>query len=107
MLEKGAFDKRTADFLWMMIFGAISLLVSGSFYFCIYIFRFDQSKRQFLELLLNLRTTLLLESGGVCYSHIQFLFLRNTYGQHARLCLEPRESKCSDKYIRHRPIEGM
>lgn len=27
MLEKGAFDKRTADFLWMMIFGAISLLV--------------------------------------------------------------------------------
>ncbi|XP_008654204.1 derlin-1.1 isoform X1 [Zea mays] len=29
MLEKGAFDKRTADFLWMMIFGAISLL---SFY---------------------------------------------------------------------------
>ena len=32
MLEKGAFDKRTADFLWMMIFGAISLLVSY-FYF--------------------------------------------------------------------------
>jgi len=28
-LEKGAFEKRTADFLWMMIFGAISLLVSG------------------------------------------------------------------------------
>jgi len=27
MLEKGAFDRRTADFLWMMIFGAISLLV--------------------------------------------------------------------------------
>ncbi|CAD6334399.1 unnamed protein product [Miscanthus lutarioriparius] len=27
MLEKGAFDKRTADFLWAMIFGAISLLV--------------------------------------------------------------------------------
>ncbi|CAN6336495.1 unnamed protein product, partial [Urochloa humidicola] len=26
-LEKGAFEKRTADFLWMMIFGAISLLV--------------------------------------------------------------------------------
>ncbi|OEL31898.1 Derlin-1 [Dichanthelium oligosanthes] len=26
-LEKGAFDKRTADFLWMMIFGGISLLV--------------------------------------------------------------------------------
>jgi Derlin-2/3 len=25
-LEKGAFEKRTADFLWMMIFGAISLL---------------------------------------------------------------------------------
>ncbi|XP_077236643.1 derlin-1.1-like isoform X1 [Tasmannia lanceolata] len=27
LLEKGAFDKRTADFLWMMIFGALSLLV--------------------------------------------------------------------------------
>ncbi|KAJ1262025.1 hypothetical protein BS78_09G075200 [Paspalum vaginatum] len=27
MLEKGAFEKRTADFLWMMIFGATSLLV--------------------------------------------------------------------------------
>ncbi|GJM94823.1 hypothetical protein PR202_ga11502 [Eleusine coracana subsp. coracana] len=27
-LEKGAFERRTADFLWMMIFGAISLLVS-------------------------------------------------------------------------------
>ncbi|KAK7358405.1 hypothetical protein VNO77_00332 [Canavalia gladiata] len=26
-LEKGPFDRRTADFLWMMIFGAISLLV--------------------------------------------------------------------------------
>ncbi|ONK69776.1 uncharacterized protein A4U43_C05F26600 [Asparagus officinalis] len=26
-LEKGPFDKRTADFLWMMIFGAFSLLV--------------------------------------------------------------------------------
>ncbi|XP_043691531.1 derlin-1.1-like [Telopea speciosissima] len=27
LLEKGPFDKRTADFLWMMIFGALSLLV--------------------------------------------------------------------------------
>ncbi|XP_068634332.1 derlin-1.1-like [Aristolochia californica] len=27
LLEKGAFNKRTADFLWMMIFGAASLLV--------------------------------------------------------------------------------
>ncbi|KAK3137324.1 hypothetical protein QOZ80_5BG0450820 [Eleusine coracana subsp. coracana] len=26
-LEKGAFERRTADFLWMMIFGAISLLI--------------------------------------------------------------------------------
>lgn len=26
LLEKGLFDKRTADFLWMMIFGAFSLL---------------------------------------------------------------------------------
>ncbi|XP_050894741.1 derlin-1 [Lathyrus oleraceus] len=26
-LEKGVFDRRTADFLWMMIFGAFSLLV--------------------------------------------------------------------------------
>ncbi|WOL19665.1 derlin-1 [Canna indica] len=26
-LEKGPFDKRTADFLWMMIFGAFTLLV--------------------------------------------------------------------------------
>nr|AAS88720.1 putative Der1-like family protein [Cynodon dactylon] len=26
-LEKGVFERRTADFLWMMIFGAISLLV--------------------------------------------------------------------------------
>ncbi|CAI8619723.1 unnamed protein product [Vicia faba] len=26
-LEKGAFDRRTADFLWMMIFGAFALLV--------------------------------------------------------------------------------
>ncbi|XP_031281183.1 derlin-1.2-like [Pistacia vera] len=26
-LERGPFDKRTADFLWMLIFGAISLLV--------------------------------------------------------------------------------
>lgn len=44
MLEKGAFDKRTADFLWMMIFGAISLLVSSSS-FCIQNFRLDQTKR--------------------------------------------------------------
>ncbi|KAI0500728.1 hypothetical protein KFK09_018944 [Dendrobium nobile] len=27
LLEKGAFNQRTADFLWMMIFGALSLLV--------------------------------------------------------------------------------
>ncbi|POO00569.1 Derlin [Trema orientale] len=26
-LEKGPFDRRTADFLWMMIFGALTLLV--------------------------------------------------------------------------------
>ncbi|XP_012076839.1 derlin-1 isoform X2 [Jatropha curcas] len=26
-LEKGPFDRRTADFLWMMIFGALSMLV--------------------------------------------------------------------------------
>lgn len=26
-LEKSTFERRTADFLWMMIFGAISLLV--------------------------------------------------------------------------------
>ncbi|XP_048327020.2 derlin-1.1 [Ziziphus jujuba] len=26
-LEKGTFDKRTADYLWMLIFGALSLLV--------------------------------------------------------------------------------
>ncbi|KAE8698395.1 Derlin-1 [Hibiscus syriacus] len=26
-LEKGPFERRTADFLWMMIFGALSLLV--------------------------------------------------------------------------------
>lgn len=26
-LEKGPFDRRTADFLWMMIFGAFALLV--------------------------------------------------------------------------------
>ncbi|XP_058086517.1 derlin-1.2-like isoform X2 [Magnolia sinica] len=26
LLERGAFDKRTADFLWMTIFGALSLL---------------------------------------------------------------------------------
>nr|DAD18424.1 TPA_asm: hypothetical protein HUJ06_019887 [Nelumbo nucifera] len=30
LLEKGPFDKRTADFLWMMIFGALSLLVSAA-----------------------------------------------------------------------------
>ncbi|XP_010919662.2 derlin-1 [Elaeis guineensis] len=29
MLEKGPFKQRTADFLWMMIFGALSLLVIG------------------------------------------------------------------------------
>jgi len=28
-LERGPFDKRTADFLWMMIFGVLTLLVSG------------------------------------------------------------------------------
>uniref|UniRef100_A0A2P2LCH5 Derlin n=1 Tax=Rhizophora mucronata TaxID=61149 RepID=A0A2P2LCH5_RHIMU len=28
-LERGPFDRRTADFLWMMIFGAFSLLVCG------------------------------------------------------------------------------
>ncbi|OVA04667.1 Derlin [Macleaya cordata] len=27
LLEKGPFDKRTADFLWMMIFGAFALLI--------------------------------------------------------------------------------
>eukprot|EP00262_Sarcandra_glabra_P008414 TRINITY_DN21939_c0_g1_i1.p1 TRINITY_DN21939_c0_g1~~TRINITY_DN21939_c0_g1_i1.p1 ORF type:complete len:240 (+),score=21.72 TRINITY_DN21939_c0_g1_i1:98-817(+) len=27
LLEKGPYDKRTADFLWMMLFGAFSLLV--------------------------------------------------------------------------------
>ena len=26
-LEKGPFERRTADFLWMIIFGALSLLV--------------------------------------------------------------------------------
>ena len=33
-LEKGSFENRTADFLWMMIFDAISLLVcdTASFY---------------------------------------------------------------------------
>ena len=56
MLEKGVFDKRTADFLWMMIFGAISLLVSVIFF----AFRIsDWTKpRDILELLLNLCITL-------------------------------------------------
>ena len=46
-LEKGAFEKRTADFLWMMIFGAISLLVSG----CFLPFPFAlNTKRQLLNL---------------------------------------------------------
>jgi hypothetical protein len=44
MLEKGAFDKRTADFLWMMIFGAISLLVSGSSFYN-QNFRLGETKR--------------------------------------------------------------
>lgn len=30
-LENGPFDKRTADFLWMMIFGALTLLVLSAF----------------------------------------------------------------------------
>jgi len=46
-LEKGAFEKRTADFLWMLIFGAISLLVSG----CFLPFPFAlNTKRQLLNL---------------------------------------------------------
>lgn len=31
-LEKGPFERRTADFLWMMIFGAFALLVSEIIY---------------------------------------------------------------------------
>lgn len=27
-LERGPFDKRTADYVWMLFFGALSLLVS-------------------------------------------------------------------------------
>ena len=27
-LERGPFDKRTADYVWMFVFGALSLLVS-------------------------------------------------------------------------------
>lgn len=48
-LEKGVFEKRTADFLWMMIFGAFSLLVSYSFF---YPFRsaLANTKRQLLSL---------------------------------------------------------
>lgn len=34
-LEKGVFEKRTADFLWMMIFGAISLLVLSAILSCL------------------------------------------------------------------------
>ena len=36
-LEKGPFDRRTADFLWMMVFGATTLLVRelSSSYFAI------------------------------------------------------------------------
>ncbi|XP_007038301.2 PREDICTED: derlin-1.1 [Theobroma cacao] len=30
LLEKGPFDKRTADYVWMLIFGALSLLVMGA-----------------------------------------------------------------------------
>ncbi|KAF7836323.1 derlin-1.1 isoform X1 [Senna tora] len=33
-LERGPFDKRTADYLWMLIFGALSLLVIGAIPFC-------------------------------------------------------------------------
>ena len=28
-LERGPFDKRTADYVWMIVFGALSLLVSN------------------------------------------------------------------------------
>ncbi|XP_039064810.1 derlin-1.1-like [Hibiscus syriacus] len=30
LLERGAFDKRTADYVWMLIFGALSLLVMAA-----------------------------------------------------------------------------
>ncbi|XP_022841957.1 derlin-1-like, partial [Olea europaea var. sylvestris] len=33
-LENGPFQRRTADFLWMMIFGALSLLVCKSLSLC-------------------------------------------------------------------------
>ena len=36
-LERGPFDKRTADYVWMFIFGAFSLLVCVKSY-CLYNF---------------------------------------------------------------------
>lgn len=36
-LEKGPFERRTADFLWMMIFGALSLLVGDNVFIFIYL----------------------------------------------------------------------
>lgn len=33
-LERGPFDKRTADYVWMLIFGALSLLVMAAIPYC-------------------------------------------------------------------------
>ena len=35
-LERGPFDKRTADYVWMLLFGALSLLVCFVFTNAVY-----------------------------------------------------------------------
>lgn len=102
-LEKGPFEKRTADFLWMMIFGAITLLVSVCF--CkSFILMLVYSTRKSWSIYLTLFTLL---SGIICYTTTLVSFLRNIYGFHASLCLEQRVSKCTNKHIWPGQPEGI
>uniref|UniRef100_A0A452Y5W1 Derlin n=1 Tax=Aegilops tauschii subsp. strangulata TaxID=200361 RepID=A0A452Y5W1_AEGTS len=72
-LEKGSFEKRTADFLWMMIFGATSLLVSGTP--TCYVLQTNES------ILLRVKfISILIGSGTVCYSLSRDLFVGYSYG---------------------------
>lgn len=103
-LEKGAFEKRTADFLWMMIFGAISLLVSASLY-CIFSSLIRPQKFNSLDSHTTYKS-FLLGSGIVSYSLPGYLFLGSTHGQHASLCLEQRISEFSDQHVWPCPTEG-
>ncbi|KAF8412441.1 hypothetical protein HHK36_000405 [Tetracentron sinense] len=95
LLEKGPYDKRTADFVWMLIFGALSILERD----------LDPPSDE-----LHLGASLHMCAMSICNS-CHSLLLASLHGGflgfHDCLCLELRVPECTNQHIRCCDLEGI